>query len=58
MIVGHALQDLEPRLWQFLLGFARDNDLEVTYACGAIDASQSLVPPAPPPASGEPREPV
>jgi len=54
---GHELEALEPRLWQFLLSFARDNDLQVTFVAGAMDESQSLVPPRPA-TSGEPREPV
>ena len=58
VIVGHELQSLEPRLWQFLLQFARDNDLVTAFIEGAMDASQSLTPPSPAPSSGEPREPV
>jgi len=57
VIVGHELETLEPRLWQFLLSFARDNDLQVTFVAGAMHDSQSLVPPRPA-TSGEPREPV
>ena len=57
VIVGHELESLEPRLWQFLLQFARDNDLEVGYVAGAMQAVSTLTPPRPP-ASGEPREPV
>jgi hypothetical protein len=57
VIVGHALEALEPRLYQFLLGFARDNDLQTERVDGALAASQSLSPPREP-ATGEPREPV
>jgi hypothetical protein len=57
VIVGHELQSLEPRLWQFMLSFAKDNDLAVDFVAGAMDESQSLAPPRPP-SSGEPREPV
>ena len=59
VVVGAALRDLEPRLHQFLMHFARDNGLVVTLARGALDDPASLVPPRPPErASGEPREPV
>ena len=57
VVVGHALEALEPRLHHFLLGFARDNDLVVTRVEGALAAPQSLTPPGAPTA-GEPREPV
>jgi Protein of unknown function (DUF3579) len=57
IIVGHELEALEPRLWQFLLQFARDNDLEVSRVAHAMESAHALVPPRPP-ASGEPREPV
>src|SRR3954469_24006921 len=57
VIVGHELQSLEPRLWQFVLSFAKDNDLAVAFVAGAMHESRSLVPPRPP-SSGEPREPV
>ena len=57
VIVGHELEELEPRLWQFMLHFARDNDLQVSFVDGAMAGSQSLVPPRPA-TSGEPREPV
>lgn len=57
VIVGHALETLEPRLHQFLLGFARDNDLVVTRVENALAAPQLLVPPGAPTA-GEPPEPV
>lgn len=57
VIVGHALEGLEPRLYQFLLGFARDNDLVVARVPDALSAPQALVPPGAP-SAGEPREPV
>ncbi len=59
LIVSHELAAVAPRLYQFLLGFARDNELTVAYVPGAIDAPRSLVPPARAGAqAGEPREPV
>ena len=58
VIVGHDLASLEPRLWQFLLHFATDNDLEVSHVAGAMGSSQSLEPPRPAASTGEPREPV
>jgi hypothetical protein len=57
VVIGHALRALEPRFWQFLLGFARDNDLAVSFENGALAAPQRLVPPGAPTAR-EPREPV
>jgi uncharacterized protein DUF3579 len=57
VIVGHELAGLEPRLWNFLLQFARDNDLTVSHVAGAMAEPQSLTPPRPP-GAGEPREPV
>ena len=60
VIVGHELEALEPRLHHFLLGFARDNELHVGFAAGAMAAPQRLVPPALAKASPlpEPREPI
>ena len=60
VIVGHELEALEPRLHHFLLGFARDNELHVGFASGAMAAPQRLVPPALAKASPlpEPREPI
>lgn len=57
VIVGRALQSLEPRFWQFLLGFARDNDLVVSFVDDALKAPERLLPPGAP-TSREPREPV
>jgi hypothetical protein len=57
VVVGRALRDVEPRFWQFLLGFARDNGLAVSFVDGALQAPQRLDPPGAPTA-GEPREPV
>jgi hypothetical protein len=59
VIVGSELETLEPRLHHFLLGFARDNDLQLQLAAGALAAPQRLVPPGPAGAGrAEPREPV
>ena len=33
VIVDEALQDLEPMAWDFVIGFARDNDLPVVEVC-------------------------
>jgi hypothetical protein len=58
VIVGAALEELEPRFHQFLLQFAHDNDLNVTRAENAFAAPQTLAPPARSADTGEPREPV
>ena len=57
LVVGGTLQQVEPRLWQFLLNFARDNDLVVTRVASALAQPGLLRAPAPQPAV-EPREPV
>jgi hypothetical protein len=33
VIVNEALRDLEPMAWDFVMNFARDNDLQVVEAC-------------------------
>jgi len=33
VIVSEALKDLEPMAWDFVMNFARDNDLQVVEAC-------------------------
>ncbi|MBK7745438.1 MAG: DUF3579 domain-containing protein [Betaproteobacteria bacterium] len=38
VIVGQTLEALEPRLYHFLLNFARDNELQTAFASGAISA--------------------
>jgi len=58
VVVGGALAELEPRLYQFMLHFARDNELQMTHAQEAPASLQTLAPPVMTPASGEPREPV
>ena len=42
VIVSEALRDVEPMAWDFVMNFARDNQLQLTEAC--------LVPDAPDPA--------
>lgn len=56
LIVGHQLAKLTPRLHQFLLNFARDNDLAVDRVADAFADVVSLQPPGAP--AGEPHEPV
>ncbi|MBS0319501.1 MAG: DUF3579 domain-containing protein [Proteobacteria bacterium] len=59
VVVGSGLAALEPRLHQFLLNFARDNELVVTYAEHALAAPRLLVPPGMAPlGAAEPQEPV
>ena len=43
VIVNEALRDLEPMAWDFVMRFARDNELQVVQACLLPDA-----PPVPP----------
>ncbi len=33
VVVNEALRDLEPMAWDFVMNFARDNDLQVGEAC-------------------------
>jgi hypothetical protein len=33
VVVNEALRDLEPMAWDFVMSFARDNDLQVVEAC-------------------------
>jgi hypothetical protein len=42
VIVDERLRDAEPMAWDFVMAFARDNQLQVADAC-------SIEPPAPPP---------
>jgi hypothetical protein len=62
VIVGQTLEALEPRLYHFLLNFARDNELQTAFASGAMASPDALSPPgvatAPPKTGDEPREPV
>lgn len=33
VVVNEALKDLEPMAWDFVMNFARDNDLQILEAC-------------------------
>jgi hypothetical protein len=33
VIVSEALKDIEPMAWDFVMGFAKDNQLQVSEAC-------------------------
>lgn len=46
VIVNEALRDLEPMAWDFVMNFARDNELQVVEAC--LLPSLPLQPPLPP----------
>ena len=39
MIISEALRDVEPMAWDFVMNFARDNQLQLTEACLVPDAS-------------------
>ena len=41
VVVNEALRDLEPMAWDFVMNFARDNDLQVTDACLLPNAQKS-----------------
>jgi len=61
LVVSGDLCTKEPRLYRFLINFARDNDLMTSESANAIASAQDLEPPVPPRAprpAGEPREPV
>ncbi|MBL8289173.1 MAG: DUF3579 domain-containing protein [Rubrivivax sp.] len=38
VLVNEALRDIEPMAWDFVMDFARDNDLPVTEVCLLPDA--------------------
>ncbi len=40
VIVNEALRDLEPMAWDFVMNFARDNELQVSDACLLPESSQ------------------
>ena len=50
VIVNEALKDLEPMAWDFVMNFARDNQLHIAEACLLPDGSAGD--PAAPPSSG------
>ncbi|HEY5367256.1 MAG TPA: DUF3579 domain-containing protein [Casimicrobiaceae bacterium] len=58
LIISHTLAQVAPRFYQFLLNFARDNELTLAYVDGAIEDPQRLLPPGMDAGGGEPREPV
>ena len=39
VVVNRALRDHEPMAWDFVMGFARDNELQVIEACLVPDAA-------------------
>lgn len=45
VLVNEALRDIEPMAWDFVMNFARDNDLQTLEACLLPDAPA----PSPPP---------
>jgi hypothetical protein len=57
VVVDCRLARLEPRLYQFLLNFARDNQLAVDFVPEAMATARSLQPPSTR-ARPEPQEPV
>jgi hypothetical protein len=40
VIVNEALREIEPRAWDFVMSFARDNELQVVEACLLPDNPQ------------------
>jgi hypothetical protein len=57
VVVGHELEALEPRFHQFLLAFAKDNELVTTSGPDLRRAPHALQPPKAG-ARAEPKEPV
>jgi hypothetical protein len=45
VIVNEKLKDIELMAWEFVMNFARDNDLQVIEACLLPDVPDSDVPP-------------
>lgn len=45
VVIGRALATLAPRFHQFLMNFARDNELRVEFHPTALTLHQQLVPP-------------
>jgi hypothetical protein len=41
VVVNRELRDYEPMAWDFVLNFARDNDLQVAEACLVPDAPKA-----------------
>lgn len=44
VIVSEALKDVEPMAWDFVMSFARDNDLQVVEACLLPDGTPPRTP--------------
>ena len=44
VIVNEALRDIEPMAWDFVMNFARDNDLQLAEVCVLPDAEKSASP--------------
>jgi len=42
VIVSEALRDIEPMAWDFVMNFARDNELQVSEACLLPDLPKSV----------------
>ena len=62
VIVSEALRDLEPMAWDFVMNFARDNELQVVEACllpESISVAGVARPPATPMSTATPvKQPV
>jgi len=41
VVVNEALRDVEPMAWDFVMNFARDNDLQVGEACLVPDTPRA-----------------
>ena len=54
VVVNRALRDHEPMAWDFVMGFARDNELQLIEACLLPDASPSESGPNPMTGAGAP----
>ena len=48
VIVNEALREIEPMAWDFVMHFARDNELQVVEACLLPDAPSAAPADAPP----------
>jgi len=42
VVVNEALRDIEPMAWDFVMNFARDNDLQVGEACLVPDPASRV----------------
>jgi Protein of unknown function (DUF3579) len=42
VVVNEALRELEPMAWDFVMNFARDNQLQVSEACSVPDAPPAV----------------